>query len=125
MKYEIKNKQAYHSTMVEIYELMEKGSEYLTASQLKKLESMSVAAEKFEDEVLNLRPKKMPETITEFVELKLFEEKMTQAKLADKIGIGKSKLSEILSGKRKPDLPFLKGVYQVLKIDADFLLKHS
>jgi len=35
-----------------------------------------------------------------------------------------SKVSEILSGKRKPDIPFLKGVHKVLKIDANFLLEH-
>jgi len=55
----------------------------------------------------------------------MFENKMTQAKLAEELGLGKSKVSEILTGKRKPDLSFLKGVHKILKIDADFLLEHS
>jgi transcriptional regulator with XRE-family HTH domain len=59
------------------------------------------------------------------VQLKLFEHKMTQAKLAEELGIGKSKMSEILSGKRKPDVDFLKGVYKLLKINAEFLLEHA
>ena len=38
------------------------------------------------------------------IEMKMFESKLTQTKLAAKIGIGQSKVLEILSGKRKPDL---------------------
>ena len=33
--------------------------------------------------------------------------------------------TEILTGKSKPDLSFLKGVHKILKIDADFLLEHA
>lgn len=125
MKYEINSRQAYHETMVAIYKIMDKGEANLSATELKKLAAMSVAAEKYEDEVLKLQSKKEPETIAELVELRMFENKMTQAKLAEKIGVGQSKLSEILAGKRKPDIPFLKGVYRVLKIDASFLLEHA
>ena len=125
MKYEIRSKQAYHETMVAIFKLMNKGEDNLSTAELKKLAAMSVAAEKYEDEVLGLKPKKEPETIVEVVELKMFESRLTQAKLAEKIGLAQSKLSEILSGKRKPDVPFLKGIYKVLKIDAAFLLEHA
>ena len=69
--------------------------------------------------------KKKPEIILEAIELKMFENKLTQTKLAAEIGIGQSKVSEILSGKRRPDLPFLRGVHKILKIDAEFLLKHA
>ncbi len=86
---------------------------------------MSAAAEYYEDTVLGLQIRKEPQTIVEIVELKMFETKMTQAKLAEELGLAKSKVSEILSGKRKPDLPFLKGLYRVFKIDAEFLLKHA
>ena len=125
MKYEINSKKIYHETMLAIYKLMDKGEANLSVAELKKLAAMSTAAEKYEDEVLGLKPKKNPENIIELVELKMFEKKLTQTKLAAQIGLGQSKISEILSGKRKPDLPFLKGVYKVLKIDADFLLKHA
>lgn len=125
MKYEINSKQAYHETMVTIYELMNKGEANLSIADLKKLAAMSAAAEKYEDEVLGFQSKQVPETIVKAVELKMFENKMTQAKLASEIGIGQSKVSEILAGKRKPDIPFLKGVYKVLKIDANFLLEHA
>src|ERR1700686_1382849 len=125
MKFEIKSKKAYHRTMVDIYNLMDKGEANLSNGELKKLADMTIAAEIYEDEILGLRSKKEPQTITEIVELKMFENKMTQSKLAGKLGLGKSKVSEILAGKRKPDVPFLKGIYKVLKIDADFLLEHA
>jgi antitoxin component HigA of HigAB toxin-antitoxin module len=125
MKYIINSKKDYHETMVAIYNLMNKGETNLKKSELQKLKDMASAAEKYEDEVLGLRPQKAPKTITEIVELKMFENKLTQAKLAEELGLGKSKLSEILSGKRKPDVTFLKGLHRVLKIDADFLLEHA
>ncbi|RFM29101.1 helix-turn-helix domain-containing protein [Deminuibacter soli] len=125
MKHEISSKKAYHETMVAVYNLMNKGEAKLTAAELKKLSAMAAAAEKYEDEVLGLKPKKEPASIAEVVELKMFEQKMSQAKLATELGIGKSKVSEILSGKRKPDVQFLKGLHKILNIDAAFLLEHA
>jgi antitoxin component HigA of HigAB toxin-antitoxin module len=125
MKHEILSRKAYHETMLTIYKLMDKGEPNLSAAELKKLAVMSAAAEKYEDGVLGLKPKRKPETILEAIELKMFENKLTQTKLAAEIGIGQSKVSEILSGKRRPDLPFLRGVHKILKIDAEFLLEHA
>jgi HTH-type transcriptional regulator / antitoxin HigA len=123
MNKEIKSKKEYHENMVAIYNLMNKGEKNLTKAELKILTAMSIAAENYEETVLGLKPFKEPETIAEIVELKLFENKMTQASLSDQIGIAKSKVSEILNGKRKADIPFLKGIHKVLKIDAGLLLE--
>jgi antitoxin component HigA of HigAB toxin-antitoxin module len=125
MKYEIHSKKAYHKTMLAIYKLMDKGKSNLSAAELKKLAVMSVAAEKYEDEVLDFKPKEEPETVLEVIALKMFEHKLTQTKLATKIGIGQSKVSEILAGKRRPDISFLKGVHKIFNIDARFLLEHA
>ena len=122
MKIEIKSKKEYHEMMVEIYNLMNKGESKLTKLDSTKLSKMAIAAELYEDNVLGLKPLKEPKTITELVELKLFEHKMTQARLAEEIGLAKSKVSEILNGKRKADIPFLKGIHKVLNIDAGLLL---
>lgn len=123
MKVIIQSKKQYHETMVEIYSLMNKGEKNLSKKELTQLSLMSIAAEKYEDEVLGLKPVKTPKTISEIVELKLFENKMTQAKLADEIGQTKSKVSEILNGKRKADIQFLKGIHKLFKIDASVLLE--
>jgi HTH-type transcriptional regulator / antitoxin HigA len=125
MKYAITSKKAYHETMVSIYNLMNKGEANLTLKELKLLEAMARAAEEYEDTVLGLKPVKEPQTITELLEQKMCENKMTQAKLAETLGLAKSKLSEILTGKRKPDVPFLKALYKKLKVDAAFLLDHA
>ena len=125
MKHAITSKKAYHETMVAIYDLMNKGEANLTAKDLKNLATMAKAAEEYEDNVLGLKPAKEPQTITELLEQKMYENKLTQAKLADTLGLGKSKLSEIHSGKRKPDVPFLKAVYKKLKVDPAFLLDHA
>ena len=123
MKIEIKSKKEYHEMMVEIYNLMNKGEGKLTKLESSKLSKLSIAVELYEDEILGLKPFKQPETIPELVELKLFEHKMTQAKLAEEIGLAKSKVSEILTGKRKADITFLKGIHKILKIDAGVLLE--
>lgn len=104
---------------------MNKGENNLTNPELSKLAAMTSAAADFEEHTLGLSPIKKPETLSEIIELKLFENKMTQAKLADQIGLAKSKVSEILNGKRKADIPFLKGVHKVLKIDAALLLEKT
>jgi len=125
MKYNIASKKAYHETMVAIYDLMNKGEANLSETELTTLAAMAEAAEEYEDTVLGLKPGKEPQTIAAMLEQKMYENKMTQAKLAETLGLGKSKLSEILTGKRKPDVPFLKAVYQKLNIDPAFLLDHA
>lgn len=124
MKHEIKSKKEYHQTMVEVYDLMNKGEQNLSECEMNRLSVLAEEAERYEDEVLQLRPIQQPKTIQEMVELKMFERKITQSTLAAYLGLSKSKVSEILSGKRKPDVHFLKGIYEQLQIDADFLLKH-
>jgi len=123
MKIEIKSKKEYHELMIEIYNLMNKGEGKHTKAESTKLSKMANAAELYEENVLGLKPFKEPKTIHELVELKLFEQKMTQARLAEEIGLAKSKVSEILNGKRKADITFLKGIHKVLKIDAGLLLE--
>jgi antitoxin component HigA of HigAB toxin-antitoxin module len=125
MKYKINSKKEYHQTMVDVYELMNKGEHLLTEAELNRLSAMAEAAEKYENDVLHLKPQREPQSIPEMVELKMFEQKISQTTLAEKLGFSPSKVSEILSGKRKPDVSFLKGIHKLLHIDADFLLTHA
>ncbi len=39
------------------------------------------------------------------------------------LGISAPKLSQILSGKREPDVPFLKSLHEKLGIDGNFILQ--
>ena len=99
------------------------GFHKLEKNEAEMLSSLSKLVEDYEDNVLGLMPIK-PKTLQEAVELKRMEKKLTQAKLAKALGIGAPKLSQILSGKREPDVVFLKAVHKKLKIDADFILSH-
>ncbi len=124
MKYGITSEKHYHETMIMIYDLMNGGEANLTDADTEKLVAMTTATEKFEDEVLGLKPARQPESLSGAIELFMYENKLSQAKLADELGIGKPKLSQILTGKRKPDVPFLKAVYNKLKLDPKFILEH-
>jgi transcriptional regulator with XRE-family HTH domain len=74
--------------------------------------------------VLGLKPAKQPGSLTQAIERFMYENKVSQAKLADELRIGKPKLSQILTGKRKPDVSFLKAIYNELNIDPKFILDH-
>lgn len=123
-KLSIETEKDYHQMMIAIYELMNKGETEITAAEADLLRSMTFLAEKYENEVLKLKPVKKPKSLSEVIELFMFENKLSQAKLAEKLNIGKSKLSQILTGKRQPDVSFLKAIYKKLNIDPKFILDH-
>jgi predicted XRE-type DNA-binding protein len=54
----------------------------------------------------------------------MYERRLKQKELAKLMGLSEPKLSQILSGKRAPDVAFLKAAHQKLGIDAAFLLNH-
>jgi antitoxin component HigA of HigAB toxin-antitoxin module len=123
-KFVIETDKSYHETMIAVYELMNKGESNLTDSEIAQLKIITVAAERYEDEVLHLKPIKQPESLSEVIELFMFENKLSQSKLADRLGVGKPKLSQILTGKRQPDVVFLKALYRKLNLDPKFILDH-
>jgi antitoxin component HigA of HigAB toxin-antitoxin module len=124
MEYLVTSEKHYHESMIVIYELMNKGEENLTFADTEKLKGMTKATEKFEDEALGLSPVKKPNSVSGAIELYMYQNKLSQAKLADELGIGKPKLSQILTGKRKPDVYFLKAIYNKLKLVPKFILDH-
>ncbi len=54
--YLISTDKDYQKAMISIYELMNKGDANLTSKELERLRVMAIAAEKYEDEVLHLKP---------------------------------------------------------------------
>lgn len=97
------------------------GVHTLSQKETKELKQLSELAEKYEDDVLKIMP--LPVTVENVVIQKMQEMDITQAKLAEMLTIGTAKLSQILNGKRKPDVPFLKAVHQHLNLDGNFLLE--
>lgn len=99
------------------------GFSTLSAAEADELAKLSLLAEKYEDEVMKIMP--LPISINGLVQHKMNEMGLNQSKLADLLGLGTSKLSQILNGKREPDVPFLKAVHQHLGISGDFLLENA
>ena len=125
----IRSEKEYKAVMRTIETLLEKvtklgGFHMLPKEESDMLAKLSKLAESFEDSTMQLMPIK-PKTLREAVEFKMAEQKLTQARLAKKLGIGAPKLSQIMTGKREPDLVFLKAVHKKLNIDAEFLLTHA
>lgn len=120
-KIKISNKKEYDGLMARIDVLMKKGEKKLTEKEAQELKSMASAARNYEKRIYIISA---PKTIEGMIELKMYERKLKQKDLAKVMGLGEAKLSQILNGKRPPDVAFLKAAHQKLGIDAEFLLTH-
>lgn len=116
----IHNQETYQEALKLIATLMNKGEAQLTPKEKKKLEAYATAVETYEDSVYPL-PK--PTTLIGMIEFKMFERKLKQKELAKLLEIPDTRLSEVLSGKRKINLDFAKRIYHKLDIDAQFILE--
>ena len=121
-KPEIENEMDYQTMMDQIDKLMKKGENGLAENEADELRIKALIAQEYEKKQYVI---KSPKTIEGMIELKMYENKMKQKDLAKMLGIGEPKLSEILAGKRKPDVAFLKSAYQKLHIDPGFLLENA
>lgn len=88
----IRNERKYKAAMKTVESLLNKATEAggfhkLPAEEATMLANLSKFAEAYEDKTLKLMPI-MPKTLQEAVEFKMAEQKLTQAKLAKKLGIG-------------------------------------
>jgi HTH-type transcriptional regulator / antitoxin HigA len=118
----LKNESDYQAAIAEIEVFLKKGFINLTQKETLALESISKAVAAYEKEFY---PVPRPNTLQEMIELKMYEMRLTQKKLSEILKIAPDKLSMILSGKRSPDIAFLKAAHKNLGIDADFLLEHA
>lgn len=125
----IRSEKEYTLVMKSIEALLDKatrmgGFHRLPATDASLLEKLSGLAEAHEDKVMRVMPIR-PRTLREAIELRQVERKLTQAGLAKLLGIRPPKLSQILSGKRKADVAFLKAVHRRLQLDAEFVLEKA
>jgi HTH-type transcriptional regulator/antitoxin HigA len=123
----IRNEEQYNQVMALIETFIKKatdggGFHSLSKTEADELSHISLLAGQYEDSVLKLMP--LPVTINAVVQHKINELNITQAKLAEMLGLGTSKLSQILNGKREPDVTFLKAIHNKLGISGDFLLEN-
>jgi HTH-type transcriptional regulator/antitoxin HigA len=116
----ILNKEVYELTMKEIDALMKKGEESLSPKELERLRILSEAAENYED---IHEPLPIPSSLPDMIRMKMFQLRLKQHYTAKLLGVSEAKLSLIMSGKQKPDIYFVKALYEKLNLDANQILQ--
>lgn len=117
---QIKTEEAHDLTMAEIDSLMRKGEKKLNANELSSLSDLAKAAEQYE---FQHEPLPMPSSFQDIVRMKIYKLHMTQSYAAKLLGVSDAKFSLIMNGKQKPDMYFIKAVYDKLKIDGNIILQ--
>lgn len=108
--------------MEKIDALMRIGEAKLKPAQAAELRLLALAAQAYEKGMYTIPS---PKTLQGLIELKMFERRLKQKDLAQLLDISESKLSQILAGKRKPDVRFLKAAHELLEIDGNVLLEFA
>jgi antitoxin component HigA of HigAB toxin-antitoxin module len=115
----IANKQQYYSAMAEIESYLQKGFSNLTEKEEDHLEKLSKAVEVWEmkEFPMPMQPS-FPDILVYIMQYKRF----SQSELSESLSISKSLLSEILNGKKQPNLDVVVNLYKTFHIDANILL---
>lgn len=119
----INTNKEYKKALHDLYQQMSKGESNISDMEAKGMRELAEAIEYYEDNILQIMP--LPVTIENIVASKMHEMDITQYALAELLNIGTPKLSQILNGKRKPDVAFLKAVHEKLQIDGNLLLEKA
>lgn len=120
-KYSVTNDQEHAALLAQVDVLMQKGEQNVTAEESEEIRQMGLALQQYETETY---PVPAPKTLEGMIELRMYEMRLRQKDLADTLGISPAKLSMILNGKQKPDIAFIKAVYQKLNVPAEFILEN-
>lgn len=102
--------------MEQIHALM--SSDELPEQEVRQLEVLAILVEKYESEHF---PVELP-TAVEAIEFRIDQLGINRSELAKKIGFPKSRISDVLNGKRKPSLDMMRELHGELGIPADVLL---
>jgi len=112
----------YQTVMSKIEALMTKGSQNVSKEELDELRGLALLAQAYEKSIYVVEP---PKTLVGMIEMKMYELRLKQHELAKKLHVSDAKLSLIMNGKQKPDVEFLKSIYNELHVDADFILQNA
>ncbi len=115
----ITTEKQYNTALNLINEIMKKGENNVSATEMETLQNLTDEVQKYETQYYQFPA---PKTILDMVKIKMFEKDMSQTELSKKTNIPLPKLNQILKGNRKPDIDFLKGIYKILNISPDFIL---
>ncbi|MBC7571432.1 MAG: helix-turn-helix domain-containing protein [Spirosoma sp.] len=111
----------YEQAMEVIETYLAKGSTNLTEPDLAELQRLSLLVERYEDEHYPMPVE--PATLPEMIRLRMFQENLKQRDTAKILGITETRLSEVLTGKRKVNMDLAKRLHDRLRIRAEYILK--
>ena len=94
----------------------------LSEAEAEELATLSVLAEQYEN-AIPVFPIRPPQTLPEMLRLKMMQLNVKQKVMAKMLHISESKLSDVLTGKRRVDIDLAKKLYEILKIEAEFILQ--
>jgi len=105
--------------MAEIESYLQKGFSNLSEKEEAQLEKLSKAVEAWEikEFPMPMQPS-FPDILLYIMQYKRF----SQSELSENLSISKSLLSEILNGKKQPNLDIVVNLYKTFHIDANTLL---
>lgn len=114
------SKEAYQLTMAEIEKLMKIGEKNLSPASIRRLKTLSKAAEDYEDQ-----HEQMPvsTSLRDILSVKFSQMGINQSYAAQLLGVSETKLSQILNGRQKPDVRLLKAIHVQLKVDGNTLME--
>lgn len=115
----IENKQQYYSAMAEIETYLQKGFSSLSKKEDQRLHELSVAVEAWE---MVEYPMPVNPNFNEILVYVMQKKKLTQTELSKSLEVSKSLISEVLSGKKQPNLDLLKNLHYQFHIDGNILL---
>jgi HTH-type transcriptional regulator/antitoxin HigA len=118
----IQSDNEYDHLMYKIDQLMAKGSENVSQEELAEIRSLALIVQEYEQSKYIVEA---PTTLTGMIEMRMYELKLNQKQMAEKLNVSPAKLSLIMSGKQRADIAFLKAVHKILDVDAGFVLEHA
>ncbi|WP_169578053.1 helix-turn-helix domain-containing protein [Rudanella lutea] len=85
---------------------------------------LAKAIEAYEDSIpIMPLPVPPPKNLVDILEHKMYEQRMKQRDLARILNVSEARLSDVLSGKRKPNLDLAKRIHLRLGVDAETVLR--
>ena len=124
---DIQNLDNYIETMNKIEFFIQKatqngGVDTLPKEEFETLNELSLMANTYEK---NMRTGYLsqPKSISDALKIKMMQMRLKQKEMAQLLGIAESRLSEVLSGKRKVNMELAKKLNQILKMEAEFILQ--
>jgi antitoxin component HigA of HigAB toxin-antitoxin module len=116
----IENKQQYYTAMAEIESYLQKGFSKLTDQEDNRLDELSRAVEAWE---IKQYPMPVNPKFTDIVLYVMQKKGLSQSDLSQDLGVSPSLLSEILNGKKQPNIDIVKNMHLHFHIDGNLLLE--